>query len=324
MTPRSAQRTRIEILRVLSEISEPLGARNLADDLSRRGYDIKERAVRYHLEMLDDAGLSRKHGYSGRTITELGLRELEDALVEDRLDMVITHVEEMVYRTTFDPVSGSGELVVNLMVLDKTYSDRALSIMGAVCSEGYAAGRMVRVLDEGERLNEITIPEGYVGISTICSFSIDGVLLKRGIPADIKYSGILEVVNSAADRFVELIEYGGTSISPMKLFLARRMISVNSVLNTGNGRVLANYREIPLAALELCDEAISRLQSAGITGVVSLSPAEMVLGIPVGEDKVGIPVYSGVNGAAAVIEQGMEADIRVMAGMMKYEDMKRL
>ena len=66
----------VEILSILSEYDEPVGAKTIANELKRRGYEIGERAVRYHLQLLDEKNLTEKFGYSGRTITKKGMEEL--------------------------------------------------------------------------------------------------------------------------------------------------------------------------------------------------------------------------------------------------------
>ena len=45
------------------------------------------------------------------------------------------------------------------------------------------------------------------------------------------------------------------------------MTSVGEVAKTGNGRVLANFREIPAPAITIVEETIAKLKAAGIHGV---------------------------------------------------------
>jgi repressor of nif and glnA expression len=75
------ERKLLSILRVLSDSHEPLGARVIARRLTDHGVDLGERAVRYHLKLMDERGLTRLVGRDGRVITELGIDELGDALV---------------------------------------------------------------------------------------------------------------------------------------------------------------------------------------------------------------------------------------------------
>ena len=84
------QRKLTEILRIISESEDAIGARIIADKMRERGYKIGERGVRYHLRILDERGLTAREGYSGRVITESGIRELEDGLIGDRVGFIIT------------------------------------------------------------------------------------------------------------------------------------------------------------------------------------------------------------------------------------------
>ncbi len=84
------QRKLIAILKIIRESRTPIGARLIADRMNLRGYAIGERAVRYHLHILDERGLTKRLGYDGRVITGRGIDELNNALVGDRVGFIIT------------------------------------------------------------------------------------------------------------------------------------------------------------------------------------------------------------------------------------------
>ena len=67
------ERKVIAILRVLKESPEPLGARIIARQLADYGINLTERAVRYHLKLMDERGLTQAVGRDGRLITPLGI-----------------------------------------------------------------------------------------------------------------------------------------------------------------------------------------------------------------------------------------------------------
>jgi repressor of nif and glnA expression len=56
------ERKVVAILRVLSDSSEPLGGRVISRRLSDFGIELGERAVRYHLKLMDERGLTRPVG----------------------------------------------------------------------------------------------------------------------------------------------------------------------------------------------------------------------------------------------------------------------
>ena len=252
MPDAETQRKLIEILRILSETNGEVGARKIAEELNRRGYNLGERATRYHLRMLDERGFTKKHGYLGRVITEAGEEEMKHALVTDRMGFISTRIEDLEYRTTFDPVTNSGDAVVNICYIDKSEVDRAIPMIRRVVESGYAVSPRLRVVDEGQEILENDVPEGQVALVSICSVTIDGILMKRGIPVNLKYAGIIEMKDGIVQRFTDAIDYSGTSINPQNVFVSRKMTSILNVLDTGTGRVLANVREIPITARERC------------------------------------------------------------------------
>ena len=69
----------MEILRILYNKNETLGAKVISEELNKRGYYLGERAVRYHMHILDEKGFTEKIGYRGRRITDKGLDELKKA-----------------------------------------------------------------------------------------------------------------------------------------------------------------------------------------------------------------------------------------------------
>ena len=53
------------ILRVLKESPEAVGARVIGRQLKEQGIDLSERAVRYHLKLMDERGLTQLVGRTG-------------------------------------------------------------------------------------------------------------------------------------------------------------------------------------------------------------------------------------------------------------------
>ena len=175
-----SQRRLIEILRVIEGAGIPMGARAISDILCSRGYDLGERAVRYNLKILDGLGFTRKEGYSGRVLTPLGARELGCALVGDRIGFVNTRIEEYMFRTSFDPQTGRGEVIANTSIVDETDEEMILDMMKRAYGAGYTISRRGLVLGAGESLGGLEVPAGSLGIATICSITLDGMLLCAG------------------------------------------------------------------------------------------------------------------------------------------------
>ena len=187
------QRKLIEILRILYENHEPIGARLIADRMNERGYPLGERGVRYHLRILDERGLTRRQGYDGRVITDQGIDELNNALVGDRLGFINTRIEKFIYDTTFDLKTGQGKVITNTSIIDKKDLERALKILKDVVNDGFSIRPYIKIIEEGTVTSDIKIPQGKIGIATMCSITIDGILMKSGIPVNTRYGGMLEV-----------------------------------------------------------------------------------------------------------------------------------
>jgi len=321
----NVQRTIIAILKIIHNCDNPIGARLIADKLYHKGYSIGERGVRYHLRILDERGLTERVGYSGRVITKKGIAEINSALVGDRMGLVISQIHEMVYRTTFDPKKKTGDIIINLSVMDKDDFERNIDLVNSVVNKGYTVSPKCHIFEEGEKVSNITVPDGSIGIATICSITIDGVLLKHGIPVNVKYGGIVKVDNGTPVRFIELISYMGTSIDPIKIFLIKQMTDVEGILDNGRGMLLANIREVPIIAHDHVMEIINKLNSADIGGVIKhIHAGNTVLSAPISPGRMGIPIYAGINPLSVLMEKNIEVSTYPVSSVMEYRDMDKL
>jgi HTH-type transcriptional regulator, global nitrogen regulator NrpRI len=325
MPDAETQRKLIEILRILSESTEEMGARKIAEEMNRRGYNLGERAVRYHLRMLDERGFTKKHGYLGRVLTAQGEDELKHALVTDRLGFVSTRIKDIEFMTSFDPRTISGDVAVNICYVSKTQFEQSLDIIRRVVQSGYAISPRIKVVDEGQSILENDVPEGQVAFASVCSITIDGVLLKSGIPVDLKYGGIVEMQDGQISRFTDIIDYSGTSINPMSIFTAKKMTSILKLLETGSGRVLANVREIPVTARFNTMKTLEVMKDAGINGVFSdCQRMRPLYGVPIALGKCGVASYSGINPFAALGEAGIKIRVMPLAAVMNIKELKNL
>lgn len=319
------QRKLIEILRILYENHEAIGARLIADRMNERGYPIGERGVRYHLRILDERGLTQRQGYDGRVITDVGIDELNNALVGDRLGVIITKIEKLIYDTTFDLKTGEGGVITNTSIIDKDELDSTMEILRHVIYDGCSISPYIRLVEEGTVTQDIKIPEGKIGISTMCSITVDGILLKNGIPASTKYGGILDIKNSKPTHFDDVIMYNGTSIDPMRIFINKKITRVLDAVDSGSGKLLANVREVPEAAISETGKVLDSVMEMEIGSVAEIGkPGKPVLDAPVDAGKVGIAVYAGVNSMAAVEESGINVVTHPISTIVDFKEMRKL
>ena len=319
------ERKVLSILRVLSDSREPLGARVIARRLKDHGVELGERAVRYHLKLMDGQGLTQTVGRDGRLITESGVDELKSALVRDKVGLAISRIELLAFRTSFNWENRTGSVPANVSFFPKERFARALQVMKPVFAAGFCVSDLVAVAREGEPLGEVTVPDGKVGLATVCSIVVNGSLLKAGVPIDSRFGGILQMRDHQPLRFVELVHYAGSSLDPSEVFIRARMTSVREVAASGNGKILANFREIPALCRPIAEEVIDKLKEADLGGLLLMgNTSEPVCEIPVELNRIGVVLLGGLNPVAAAEEAGIEAENRAMSTIMEYQNLIKI
>jgi len=316
------ERKVIAILKILNESQLPLGARVIAHRLKDLGVELGERAVRYHLKLMDERGLTHLVGRDGRLIKEPGIEELKSALVRDKVGFAISRIELLAYRTDFNLDKHTGSVPVNVSFFPEEKFGKACRAMKPAFAAELCVSDLVAVVQEGENLGELVVPEGKVGLATVCSVVLNGTLLKAGVPMDSRFSGILQIRNRKPLRFVELIQYAGCSLDPSEVFIRARMTSVAEVAKTGDGKVLATYREIPALCRTIVEEVVVKLKEAGLGSLLVMGNAsEAVCEIPVELNRIGIVLFNGLNPVAAAAEAGIEIDNRGMSTVLAYQNL---
>lgn len=318
------ERKTLSILKTLRDSQEALGARVIARRLKDLGIELGERAVRYHLKLMDERGLTQLVGRDGRLITEPGVEELESALVRDKVGFAISRIELLAFRTTFDLRRHTGGVPVNISLFPQKEFRKALKVMKPAFSAGLCVSELVAVAEEGEALGELIVPQGKTALATVCSIVINGTLLKAGVPMNSRFGGILQMRGHKPLRFVELINYAGSSLDPSEVFIAAKMTSVAEVARNGDGKILANFREIPASSRPLVEGVVARLKEAGLGGVLVVGNAsETVCEIPVELNRVGMVLLGGLNPVAAVAEAGIEIENHAMSTVVEYQKLMK-
>jgi repressor of nif and glnA expression len=308
------------ILKVLKSLQKPAGSVVIAKHLKERGVELSERAVRYHLKLTDERGLTQLvRGRDGRIITDKGLREIQSALVVDKVGLAISRIEQLAYRTSINLDDLSGSVPVNISFFAEDQFQDALQIMSPVFESGLCVSKLVAVAEGGQYIGDVMVPHGSIGLATVCSIVVNGALLKAGIPMDSRFGGILQLQDHEPVRFTEMIHYNGCSLDPSEIFIKARMTSVREVTDTGNGEILANFREIPAICQFLAEDIIQKLKHAGfngvfVTGDISLPVCEITVDL----NKIGIILLGGLNPVAAAAEAGIEADNHSMSSIIEY------
>ena len=299
----------IEILRILNAQDKPTGSKLIADELRNKGFNLGERAVRYHMQILDEKGYTERMGYSGRQITDLGREKLEKGLIYDQVDFIHSKFEEMIYLTDFNYMTQSGNVVVNRSTI---YNEESIDIMKDIIENGLSVSRYVNLNKVGNK--------DEIEVTTLCGTTIDGILLNEGIPSQPKYGGLLKIEDNTPVKFTELISYKKTSVTPLDAFANTNQTSVLDVTTEGSGIIPANFRLIPGIGKQKAMDIIKKIHEIGIGGVIDVSKeGEGNLGIPIPKGMVGITVVGGITPFCAIKELGEEIDIKIAEEITNFK-----
>lgn len=322
---REVERGKVAILRILGDHPGAVGSNIIARRLKDKyNIELSERAVRYHLRLLDERGLTKKVSRrDGRNITQKGIEELKNAMVADKVGFAIDKIELLSYRASFDINRRQGMVPINISIFPREKFRSALKAMAGAFKAKLCVSDLVVVAEEGERLGDMLVSEGNTGLATVCSIVVNGALLKEGIPMDSRFGGLLQLKNNEPWRFTELIEYAGSSMDPSEILIASRMTRIREVLSSGDGKILANFREIPAMSITVVEVVMKKLREAGIGGLTMMGVVgKPVCEVPVGLNKVGMVLTGGLNPVAAAVEAGINVANIAMGGLIDYKELK--
>ena len=313
------ERNRTAILSALSKMAAPASSRRLAEFLSAAGHNLSERTVRLYLNELDAEGLTASRGKRKRIITQKGLAELSAAQTFRRVGYLSAKIDQMTYDMTFDLVTRTGLVVVNTSLVDPRDLAACADQIRKVFARGYAMGTLLALLPPGESLGDLTVPEDKLGVCTVCSITLNGVLLKHGVPTTSRFGGLLELRHGQPTRFAEMIHYDGTSIDPLEVFIRSGMTDYSGAVSDGNGLIGASFREMPENSRDLAVQLADRVSAVGLGGFLEIGwPDQPVLGLPVSPGRIGVVVIGGLNPMAVLVEKGYQVFSRALAGLLEY------
>jgi repressor of nif and glnA expression len=292
------EKKELAILRLLQKAGGPVSSLRLKENLHAMGHEVSERTIRHYFLELDRRGLTENRGKKGRVITEQGLKELGSARVYDKV----------------------GLLAAKISIAKLEQLPEIVPLVTRVYAAGYSMGTMMAIFEPGERVGGFIIPDGMVGLGTVCSITLNGVLLAHGIPTHSSFGGLLELRDRKPTRFVEIIKYEGSSLDPLEIFIRSGMTDYVGATENGNGRIGVGFREVPADSRESVIALIRKLEEVGLGGFLMVGwPGQPLLEIPVTEGRVGAVVIGGLNPAAILEEKGIKVKSRALAGMVEYE-----
>lgn len=243
--------------------------------------------------------------------------------MSDPLRFVSHRIEDYAMQVTFNPAEGTGTVVYNLSLVRKEDLEKSLSVFKITCESGVSPSGLVRVLEEKEEINGYEIPEEMCGILTLCSTTLDGLLIQRGIPLNPIGGGVVEIIDNIPQRFTHLIKYEYTTIDPLQVLGSQEISSVMNVVRTGNGNLLANIRQCHMEAEERVEEVLEELAESYFSGILDLGlPNTPCLGVAVDPQYMGVAALGGTNWMAALREEGCYVKMQAMKGVIDISHME--
>ncbi len=285
--------------------------------LSDSGIDLRPRAVRWHLAHTDRAGWTRLvDRRRGRRLTDLGVEEARRIGAEARLGFIAARVDDLSFRMTYDLRTMAGSVVVNTAILSARDLSRAVPLLEPVLKARLGMGSRIALAREGEMFAGAVVPPDSVALGSLCSITVNGILLKLGIPVTSRFGGLLEIADGSPRRFVELIEYRGSTVDPLELFIRAGMTRVQAAARTGHGLVGASLREIPAMAVPAVLKVRRLLLDRDVHAILEVGrPGRPVLDVAISEGRAGMIVLGGLNVFAALAEAGIPIQIQPLAGL---------
>ena len=231
------------------------------------------------------------------------------------LIFTLSKIENLMQQVTFDPEKMKGAIITNTINVKKSQLSQTLEVFRDTIQSGLSVCPLMRVEDAGKSIR----------INTACSITIDGVLMKHGIPVRPKGGGIIEVVEREPVRFTDLLMYWASTIDPIDILMAQEITGITGMMRTGNGRILGNLQEAPMLARERIEEVLDLLMEAEFSGVLELGePNVDVLGMSVERDHVGVALVGGTNLVAAALECGITIENESISGLTDVSQMRHI
>ncbi|MCZ7372532.1 MAG: NrpR regulatory domain-containing protein, partial [Candidatus Methanoperedens sp.] len=106
---------------------------------------------------------------------------------------IISRIESMMYEVTFDPAQRKGKIIANISIINEADLEKVTGLFRQAMHSGLSVSPYIKIIPSGEKIGNILIEKAKIGIATACSITIDGVLLKAGIPVKPKFGGVVEI-----------------------------------------------------------------------------------------------------------------------------------
>ena len=231
-----------------------------------------------------------------------------------KLPFMLSKSWNHIQQVDFNVEKQKGDIIANVSYLYKDNLDDALDIMEK------AYNNNPKYINPYYKIIDHPNNDNLAGIATVCSLSIDGILIKNGIMSNPKYGGLLELTEPPL--FIDMISYSGTTLDPHKIFLSKNMTSITA--EDGPNKILASVKEIPYISRDHAVELLNVLNNIGFSIYKIGKPRELVYNSKVDNYNFGVVTGGGLNSIGAVKEKGININIKAAEKLIKFEKMDRL
>lgn len=208
----------------------------------------------------------------------------------------------------FNPDTSKGSIILTITCVASEAADEALNIVQSVLASPYAFSSSYAVARGGTALGDFVVPAHTTAICTVCSSTLNGLLLRHGIHATARFVGVVEVAHGQPKSFSAFISPGHAPIAPLDIFISCAMTSVCKAIASGSGEVLGSFLEIPEVCLPEAKKLYARVKKIGLCCKMMFGmPSQPLLGMPVTIGNAGIMIFRDFNTAAALVEKGIKA-----------------
>ncbi len=240
-----------------------------------------------------------------------------------KVSFAISRIASLAFRTDFDCARLTGNIPVNVTFIPEKKFPQAAAVMSDVFARGLCSSPLVAIAGSQEMIGGIQVPLDCVAFVTVCSIVVNGCLLKAGVPIDSKFGGILQMNRHAPLRFTEVIHYNASSLDPSEIFIRAGMTSLNEVVKTGDGEILANFREIPSLCQPVASQVVHQLKTLDLSSVFLIGEtSQPVCEVNVVLNRIAIVLLGGLNPIAAVVEKGIPVENHSMSTLIGYHQLK--
>lgn len=112
-------------------------------------------------------------------------------------------------------------------------------------------------------------------------------------------------------------------MDPSEVFIRGKMTNVTEAAKKGEGKVLANFAEVPAQCRPLAEGMIARLKEAHLGSLAVMgNVGEPICEVPVEPSRVGGVLLGGLNPVAAAEEAGIEAQNAAICSVVEYRRLR--